>query len=956
MGRARWALCAALGVVLCAGSAYAQPRVIHQEGLLTDDSGQPLEGEQTLRFELYRTLRGGAPLWFEEQRVDLFDGYYNALLGEGRAFPAELFDGDLYLAMNVGGVDLNPRVRLVSVPFAMRASVAENVTGDITPRTVSVGGGVVIDENGRWLGDPAGIAGANCYDAVGDRNGDGEVNTLDCVGAAGNAGDNADPAEVVPLLVQALADNPDVLPFVRSDADDTKAGALTVQGIVQVDLPAASASIRMDNTDMVQVNRIAFNDPGVNEGLEWAGSGARIFVSPLAGGNGDGPLRIINDDDGISLESDTRVSGGVQASGVVSGEALWSGGQQVVDSNGRWTGSSVGLDADTLDGFDSSDFLRAGDLDDLDLGGGNIANVSVITPGGDAATVAWTRSTEAEWRRGLADGVDLGGFSGSIRLNGDGGQSRVVGEVGTLTLSDSWRRVNLGRSYDDPVVIASATTQNEQDGVMVRVRDVRGDSFEIRIDEWDCHRGGHGNESVSYIVMERGHWEIEDGFEIEAGIVRTNQAGPADEFERSFFGPAFPEPPVLASILNSDNGGDAAGTWHHNITADRFDISMLEDERDDTHTTENLGYMAVRPGTGVHNGSRWAAGRTGREVDENWHQIDFAESFPNQPAVLASLNTVYGGDSSQVRIAGIDRDDFSVRVQESCAMDGPHTTEVVGWMAFEPGMTFGLGLGGGFVGEGQHTSDIADFGTRSTFGDFSIDTTLNGQQVGIIVQVSDDEFANVLAQVSITPGEGRGVYQQTRNLPPARYMRVITILRTADRAVTPEVHSYGLQVTLARTIDFSGANVVNIGKINANLFDPVYRIDEELFATYLPENPEPLVELRGRGKLENGEATIPLKSAKRGSKQWLFGLAAEDIHATVTPAGPAALYVERVDEEALVVRSFSGATDVEFFYELTGHRVDVPQKAHTGYRGNPNEVTTAIDPIKRKIWYRGADE
>ena len=44
-----------------------------------------------------------------------------------------------------------------SVPVAFRADLADNVTGNITPSSVSVGGNVVIDQNGSWVGDPTGL-------------------------------------------------------------------------------------------------------------------------------------------------------------------------------------------------------------------------------------------------------------------------------------------------------------------------------------------------------------------------------------------------------------------------------------------------------------------------------------------------------------------------------------------------------------------------------------------------------------------------------------------------------------------------------------------------------------------------------------------------------------------------------------------------------------------------------
>ncbi len=54
---------------------------------------------------------------------------------------------------------MTPRQVVSSVPYATRASTVEQVTGDITPNTVSVNGSLVIDETGAWVGSPAGLEG-----------------------------------------------------------------------------------------------------------------------------------------------------------------------------------------------------------------------------------------------------------------------------------------------------------------------------------------------------------------------------------------------------------------------------------------------------------------------------------------------------------------------------------------------------------------------------------------------------------------------------------------------------------------------------------------------------------------------------------------------------------------------------------------------------------------------------
>jgi hypothetical protein len=85
-------------------------------------------------------------------------------------------------------------------------------------------------------------------------------------------------------------------------------------------LTVASGNVVLNNGAVSGANNLQFADPGPNEGISWAGTQASIFVSPADNGDGDGLLRILNDD-GISLESDTRIAG----SGSISGNLAVSG-------------------------------------------------------------------------------------------------------------------------------------------------------------------------------------------------------------------------------------------------------------------------------------------------------------------------------------------------------------------------------------------------------------------------------------------------------------------------------------------------------------------------------------------------------------------------------------------------------------------------------------------------------
>ncbi len=183
----------ALALFAFTSSALADvPGTLTQQGRLLDSSGSPVpDAEVSFTFTIYDAAEDGNELWTETQDISTEDGFFSARLGEVSAFPPDLFDGSnaLFLGVQVGSDDeMTPRQPITSVPFAMKsgsadhaatadeathaatADTATNVTGDISPTSIStgtgnfsgaltvggavnVGGSQVINASGTWVGD-----------------------------------------------------------------------------------------------------------------------------------------------------------------------------------------------------------------------------------------------------------------------------------------------------------------------------------------------------------------------------------------------------------------------------------------------------------------------------------------------------------------------------------------------------------------------------------------------------------------------------------------------------------------------------------------------------------------------------------------------------------------------------------------------------------------------------------
>jgi len=130
----------ALATLLFASTVLAQqpsavvPTLVNFSGTITDINGKPLTGVHGVTFYLYKDSEGGAPLWMETQNVQTDShGHYTVMLGSttNEGLPKDLFaSGEArWLAVQAEGQAEQPRVLLLSVPYALKAADAETLGG-----------------------------------------------------------------------------------------------------------------------------------------------------------------------------------------------------------------------------------------------------------------------------------------------------------------------------------------------------------------------------------------------------------------------------------------------------------------------------------------------------------------------------------------------------------------------------------------------------------------------------------------------------------------------------------------------------------------------------------------------------------------------------------------------------------------------------------------------------------
>jgi YVTN family beta-propeller protein len=127
-------LAAGLAAGQTSSTASAVPRLVRFSGTANDARGNPVTGVAGITFALYSEQTGGAPLWMETQNVQAGPGgRYTVLLGatKSEGLPADLFTTAQarWVGVAVEGQAEQPRVLLVSAPYALKAGDAETLGG-----------------------------------------------------------------------------------------------------------------------------------------------------------------------------------------------------------------------------------------------------------------------------------------------------------------------------------------------------------------------------------------------------------------------------------------------------------------------------------------------------------------------------------------------------------------------------------------------------------------------------------------------------------------------------------------------------------------------------------------------------------------------------------------------------------------------------------------------------------
>ncbi|MCP4360416.1 MAG: hypothetical protein GY796_20600, partial [Chloroflexi bacterium] len=152
--------------------------------------------------------------------------------------------------------------------------------------------------------------------------------------------------------------------------------------------------------------------------------------------------------------------------------------------------------------------------------------------------------------------------------------------------------------------------------------------------------------------------------------------------------------PIVFAWPVSRDGGDKSVIRITDIQADNFTLYVDEapNHGSGAHTTEAVSYLVLEAGKWtLPDGSILEAGvisttaTVGQNVANQWHTVYFDELFAANPIVLSQVQTNHDPNWVKTRQQNVIANSFQLAMEEEEAKSSSHGTEIVGWLAIEPG-------------------------------------------------------------------------------------------------------------------------------------------------------------------------------------------------------------------------------------------------------------------------------
>ena len=255
---------------------------------------------------------------------------------------------------------------------------------------------------------------------------------------------------------------------------------------------------------------------------------------------------------------------------------------------------------------------------------------------------------------------------------------------GVVNINHKWKKVNLSKSFTNAIVIPSDPTFKGRQSVAIRLKNITSKSFLIKLQEPNYLDGSHANETVCYVVGEKGTWDI-NGTLFEFNTFNTNKLS-SKGFKRINFNNSYSSKPSVFSQIQTFNGPDWVISRTKNINSSYFLYSMQEEEKINKggHVNEKIGWFSISNSQFTNNGLK-VISKTINNVNHNNKKINYSSSFSSTPFLITKLSSFNGADTANLRIIKNNKTRFVVKLQEEQSKDKElnHVRENISYFAIK---------------------------------------------------------------------------------------------------------------------------------------------------------------------------------------------------------------------------------------------------------------------------------
>lgn len=249
-------------------------------------------------------------------------------------------------------------------------------------------------------------------------------------------------------------------------------------------------------------------------------------------------------------------------------------------------------------------------------------------------------------------------------------ENTALVEWGTIDgVSSDWSTIPLGKSYTNPIVVAKLGVVDGQEPAVIRIQNVKNDSFQVNTQEWSYLDGIHSGERIHYMVAEQGSTSI-GGLTLQAGKLNINSMVRDNTPDNVDFNSNFVQSPAVFAGVMSYQDTETVITRVDLIDTNGFNVSLQEQESNSgAHSTETIGWIAIEQGVGqTEDGRKIEVSQilaNGKAIE-----LQFNNTLNRYNAVsIGSLSSVIGVDPATAQQTAISNGAVSFKVNEEVSKD-----------------------------------------------------------------------------------------------------------------------------------------------------------------------------------------------------------------------------------------------------------------------------------------------